>query len=295
MAFYALKDVIKTTFEKKETRFNEKTSATAVPTGFNDIDQLLSGLQRSDLIVIAGGPNMGATTLCLNIAARAAIEKKIPVAVFSLDLTKEHVVQRMLSSESRVRLDKIKAGALNDEDWGRLTEAMARLYEARVYVDDTPVRRTDRMGSMMKQLKVLKRDSGIKLVIVDYLQLFIEKPGEKHFAAAESLKNIAKALNVPVIAVLRLQYFKDDDEMDYRPGLPYLRRRYFIVERYADVVMLVYRDCFFNPCKCPRKKCSCGKRNAMEVIIEKNRNGPVGSVNLFFDWEIVRLENISGK
>lgn len=294
MAFYALKDVIKDVFEGVEKRFDKKESVTTVPTGFHDIDLLLSGLQRSNLIVIAGRPNMGTTALCLNIAAHAAIEKKIPAAVLSLDLTKEEVVQRMLSSESRVSLDKMKTGSLNKEDWGRLTTAVGRLYEAPVYVDDTPVRRTDRMDRTMKQLKELKRNSGIKLVIVDYLQLFAEKPGENHFAAAESLKNTAKALNVPVVAVSQLQSFADE-RMDYRPALSDLRRCDLIVERYADVVMFVYRDSMYNPCECPREECSCGKRNAMEVIVEKNRNGPVGRVNLFFDWEIVRLENIPGK
>ncbi|MBI5810161.1 MAG: AAA family ATPase [Deltaproteobacteria bacterium] len=319
MTFSTLKDVIKDAFAGIEKRsdkkkpatgvpawivghgvgippsiFFKKKPATGVPAGFHDIDTLTSGFQRSDLIVIAGRPSMGKTTFCLNIAAHAAIEKKLPVAVLSLDLTKEEVVQRMLSSESKVSLNKIKTGSLNDEEWGLLTGAVGHLYKAPVYVDDAPVRRTDRMDGLMKQLKEIKRDSGIKLVIVDFLQLFAGKPGENHFVAAESLKNIAKALDVPVIAVSRLPRFEDGRE-DCRPALSDLRRCNMLIERYADVVMFVHRDSMYNPCKCPRKKCSCGKRNAVEVIIERNRNGPTGSVNLFFNHEIVRLENISDK
>ena len=287
--FWALKDIIKDTFETIERLYEKKTHITGVPTGFKDIDGLTAGLQDSDLVIIAGRPSMGKTSFCLNIAELAAIEHNIPVAVFSLEMSKEQLVQRMLSSRARVDLQRLRSGYLKDEDWGRLTTAVGALYDAPIFIDDSPAQSVLEMRAKARRWK---GELGLKLVIVDYLQLMrgrrsMDNREQEISEISRSLKAMAKELHIPVVALSQLSRMTERREGS-RPQLSDLRES-GAIEQDADVVMFVYRESVYRPCDCPKELCTCGMRRGAEIIVAKQRNGPTYTVKLTFLNEYTRF------
>ncbi len=287
---YALRDIIKDAFETIEKLYEKKTHVTGVPTGFREIDTLTAGLQDSDLIIIAGRPSMGKTAFCLNIAEHAAIEAGLPVAVFSLEMSKEQLVQRMLASRARVDLQSLRRGSLKDADWGRLTTAVGTLYEAPIYIDDTAAQSVIEMRAKARRWK---GEFGLRLVIVDYLQLMRGRKSDNReqeiSEISRSLKAMAKELHMPVIALSQLSRMAERRENN-RPQLSDLRES-GAIEQDADVVMFVYRESVYKKCECPKELCTCGLRRNAEIIVSKQRNGPTDTINLTFLNEFTRFEN----
>ncbi|MFQ5354035.1 MAG: replicative DNA helicase, partial [Thermodesulfobacteriota bacterium] len=289
--FFALKDIIKDTFESIEQLYAKKSSITGVATGFTDLDRLTAGFQDSDLIIIAGRPSMGKTSFALNIAEMAALDHNTPVAVFSLEMSKEQLVQRMLSSRAKVDLSKLRSGFLKEEDWPRLTTAVGSLYDAPVFIDDTPAQSVLEMRAKARRWK---SEFGLRMVIVDYLQLM---RGRKSSASREqeiseisrSLKAMAKELHIPVVALSQLSRMTERREGN-KPQLSDLRES-GAIEQDADVVMFVYRESVYRPCECPKDYCSCGKRGDAEIIVAKQRNGPTDTIHLTFLKQYTRFEN----
>jgi len=272
--FYHVKDLLLSTFERIEKLYHTKGGITGVPTGFPDLDSMTSGLQPSDLIIVAARPSMGKTAFALNIAQNAAIRYKIPVAIFSLEMSKEQVVQRMLCAESNVDSHKLRTGKLEEEDWPRLARAMGPLSEAPIYIDDTPGITSLEIRAKARRLKAEK---GLGLVVIDYLQLISSK-GQSETRQQEiseisrSLKAMARELNVPVLALSQLSR-APDARADHRPVLSDLRESGSL-EQDSDLVAFLYRENYYNP--------DTDKKNIVEVIIAKQRNGPTGKVELLW-------------
>lgn len=290
-SFYALKDIIKDTFETIEKLYERKSHVTGVPTGYKELDKITAGLQDSDLIIIAGRPSMGKTSFCLNIAENAAIEHNSPVAVFSLEMSKEQLVQRMLASRARVDLQKLRSGFLKEEDWGKLTNAVGSLYDANIFIDDTPAQSVLEMRAKARRWK---NELGLKLVVIDYLQLMrgrrnTDNREQEISEISRSLKAMAKELQLPVIALSQLSRMAERREGN-RPQLSDLRES-GAIEQDADVVMFVYRESVYKPCDCPRDLCTCGMRRSAEIIVAKQRNGPTDTAKLTFLHEFTRFED----
>lgn len=291
-SFYALKDIIKDTFETIERLYERKTHVTGVPSGFKDLDKLMSGMQNSDLIIIAGRPSMGKTSFALNIAENAAIDAASPVAVFSLEMSKEQLVQRMLASRARVDLHKLRSGFLKQEDWGRLTTAVGALYEAPIYIDDTPAQSVLEMRAKARRWK---NELGLKLIVIDYLQLMrgrkaTDNREQEISEISRSLKAMAKELNLPVVALSQLSRKAEQRGEGAKPQLSDLRES-GAIEQDADVVMFVYRESVYKKCECPKELCTCGMRKSAELIVAKQRNGPTDTVKLTFLNEYTRFED----
>ncbi|MBI5903033.1 MAG: replicative DNA helicase [Deltaproteobacteria bacterium] len=290
-SFFALKDIIKDAFETIERLYEKKAHITGISTGYKGLDKLTSGLQNSDLIIIAGRPGMGKTSFALNIAENAAIDGSTPVAVFSLEMSKEQLVQRMLSSRAHVDLQKLRSGFLKDEDWGKLTTAVGALYEAPIYIDDTPAQTALEIRAKARRWK---EDLGLKLVVIDYLQLMrgrrnTDNREQEISEISRSLKAMAKELHIPVIALSQLSRMTERREGN-RPQLSDLRES-GAIEQDADVVMFVYRESLYKPCDCPRELCTCGMRKGAELIVAKQRNGPTDTIKLTFLNEYTRFED----
>ncbi len=286
---YALKDLIKDSFETIEKLYERKTHITGISTGFKDLDKITAGLQNSDLIIIAGRPAMGKTSFCLNVAEYAAIEGKMPTAVFSLEMSKEQLVQRMLSSRAMVDLQRIRSGFLKDSDWGSLTTAVGKLYEAPIYIDDTPAQSVLEMRAKARRWKA---EFGIKLIVIDYLQLMrgrrsSDNREQEISDISRSLKAMAKELHLPVVALSQLSRMTERREGN-RPMLSDLRES-GAIEQDADVVMFVYRESVYKPCECPPDLCTCGRRKTAEIIVAKQRNGPTDTIKLTFLNEFTRF------
>lgn len=290
-SFTMLKDLMKGTFETIENLYAKKSHLTGVSTGFKDLDELTSGMQSSDLIIIAGRPSMGKTSFALNIAENAAIENNSPVAVFSLEMSKEQLAQRMLASRAKVDLQNIRRGFLRNDDWGRLTTAVGQLSEAPIYIDDTAAQSALEMRAKARRWKA---DFGLKLIIVDYLQLMRGRRANDNreqeiSEISRSLKAMAKELQLPVIALSQLSR-KTEQREGSKPQLSDLRES-GAIEQDADVVMFVYRESVYKKCECPKELCTCGVRRNAEIIVAKQRNGPIDNVNLTFLHEFTRFEN----
>ncbi len=288
---FALKDIIKDTFETIEKLYEKKTHITGVATGFNDLDKLTAGFQPSDLIIIAGRPSMGKTAFAVNIAEHASIKDNVPTAVFSLEMSKEQLVQRMLASKARVGLGKIRSGFLKDEDWPKLTTAVGNLYEAPIYIDDTPAQTVLEIRAKARRWKT---EFDIGLVVVDYLQLIrgrrgIDSREQEISDVSRSLKALAKELHIPVVALSQLSRRTEQREGN-RPMLSDLRES-GAIEQDADVVMFVYRECVYKPCECEKGQCHCGQMRKADIIVAKQRNGPTDDINLTFFNEFTRFEN----
>lgn len=279
-----LKQVLGTTLEKIEYLANNKGNITGVPSFFTDLDNMTSGWQASDLIILAARPAMGKTSFGLNIAQNAAIRGKTSVAVFSLEMSKEQLVQRLMSSEAMIDQHKLRTGRLLDEEWVRLTRAAQPLSTADIYIDDTPAISVLELRAKARRLKA-EKDLG--LIIIDYLQLMRigrreENRQQEISEISRSLKALARELNVPVIALSQLSRAVEQTQ-DKRPALSHLRES-GALEQDADLVMFIYREDYYNP--------ESEKPGIAEIIIAKHRNGPTGTVEMGFIKEFTKFVNI---
>ncbi len=282
-AVVPIKDIVRNQIEIIDRLYQRKEHITGIATGFHEFDTQTAGLQPSDLIVIAARPSMGKSAFMTCIAEHAGMILKVPVAMFSLEMSKEQLIQRMLCSRARVDAHKVRTGFLAQSDWPALTSAAAKLSEAPIYIDDTP-------GLSALELKAkarrLKAQFDIKMIIVDYLQLMqgaanSESRQQEISEISRSLKALARELHLPVIAISQLSRAVESRN-DHRPQLSDLRES-GAIEQDADMVVLLLREEYYNPTEENRGKC--------EVIIAKQRNGPVGSVFLTFIREYTRFEN----
>jgi len=275
-SFYSIRDIVKESFKTIEKLYERKELITGVPSGFKELDRMTAGFQPSDLIIVAGRPSMGKTALCLNVAQYAAIEKRIPVAFFSLEMAKEQLVIRMLCSEARVEGTRLRTGFLTESDWPRLTLAAGNLSDAPILIDDSPALSVLELRAKARRLKA---EYGLGMLIIDYLQLMrgrarAESRQQEISEISRSLKALAKELNMPLIAVSQLSR-KPEERRDFRPQLSDLRES-GAIEQDADVILFLYRDELYN-----RAEDNPNKGKA-EVIIGKQRNGPIGKVELAF-------------
>jgi len=283
-SFVAVGDMIKDTLKTVEKLYERKEMVTGVPTGYDDLDRLTAGLQPADLIVVAGRPSMGKTAFSLNIATNAAFAGT-GVAVFSLEMAKEQLVLRMLCSEARVDNSKIRSGYLGERDFPKLANAAGRLHEAPIYIDDTPAISILELRAKARRL-VRDRTKKVGLIVVDYLQLMrgmgtANNREQEISEISRSLKALAKELHVPVIAISQLNR-RVEDRGDKRPLMSDLRES-GAIEQDADVIMFIYRDEVYNP--------KSDNKGIAEVIVAKQRNGPIDTVELTFLSEFTRFEN----
>ena len=279
--FQAINTVLMDTYEMIEKLCTEKSEVTGITTGFKDLNKKINGLQRTDLILIAARPAMGKTAFSLNLVQNAALKGAASVAVFSLEMSKEQLVQRMLSSQSHVDLKKIKTGTLDENDWPRIVDSMAVLSNVNIFIDDTPGIKISEMRSKCRKLKMEK---GLDLILIDYLQLMEGEGGNESrqqeiAKISRSLKIIAKELNCPVVALSQLSR-APEQRADHRPMLSDLRESGSI-EQDADIVMFLYRDEYYHP--------DSERKNIGEVIIAKNRHGETGSVELVWLGEVQKF------
>ncbi len=284
-AFVRIDSLLHDAFKKIDTLHEHRSAVTGVATGFTDLDKLTAGLQPSDLVIIGGRPSMGKTAFCLNIAEHAALRADSGVAVFSLEMSKEQLAMRMLCSEARVDLSKVRTGHLNDREFRELAEAAARLSYAPVYVDDSPAMSVSELRAKARRLH---RDpqAKLKLVIVDYLQLMRSSEGkdsreQEISEISRSLKALAKELHVPVVALSQLNRQVESRDRG-KPRLADLRES-GAIEQDADVIMFIYREEVYVE--------DSDKQGVAEIIVAKQRNGPIGSVELTFLREYTRFEN----
>ena len=273
--------VLQDTFDMIERLCTEKSEVTGITTGFADLNKKINGLQRTDLILVAARPAMGKTAFSLNLVQNAALKGDASVAVFSLEMSKEQLVQRMLSAQSNVELSKIKTGTLSESDWPRIIDAMAVLSEANIYIDDTPGIKISEIRSKCRRLKIEK---GLDFILIDYLQL-MEGEGKNENRQQEiakisrSLKILAKELNCPVVALSQLSR-SPELRKDHRPILSDLRESGSI-EQDADIVMFLYRDEYYHD--------DSEKKNIGEVIVAKNRHGETGTVELVWFGQVQKF------
>ena len=288
--FTRIKELLWPTMERIEALQRGGKTVTGVASGFNDLDELTSGFQPADLIIVAARPSMGKTAFTLNVAQHAAIEHNVPVAFFSLEMSKESLVQRMLTSEARIDAQRLRKGQLRDDDFPRLARAAGILSSAPVWIDDTPGLTLLEMRSKARRLKA---DAGVGLVVVDYLQLMqgparSESRQQEVSQISRGLKALAKELNVPVIALSQLSRAPEQRTGDNkRPQLSDLRES-GAIEQDADLIMFLYRQEFYDG---PTDKDGNSLEGKAEVIVGKQRNGPTGLVNLFFHKQYTRFES----
>ena len=285
--FVPIKQVVLNALERIEKASRSKGTVTGIPTGFIDLDYKLSGLQPSDLVLIAARPSMGKTAFVLNIAQYIAFKKERGVAVFSLEMSKEQLVNRLFSLESQVDAQSIRTGNMKDSDWEKLIEGAGIIGRSRLIIDDTPGISISELRSKCRKYKL---EHELDVVIIDYLQLMTGSVGKSQESRQQeiseisrSLKGLARELNVPVVALSQLSRAVES-RPDKRPMLSDLRES-GAIEQDADVVMFIYRDEYYN-------KDSEFKRRA-EIIIAKQRNGPVGTVNLAWLGEYTKFANLS--
>ena len=282
--YASIKDILIDTFDNIEQLYKKKSKVSGIESGFTDLDLKTSGLNPSELIMVAARPAMGKSAFVLNIAHHVAMNGKIPVMVFSLEMSKEQMVNRILCSEAEVDSMKVRTGDLDSEDWIKLGKASGNLAEAPIYIDDTPGLSSAELRAKCRKAK-LEKDVG--LIIIDYLQL-MESKGRNESRQNEiseisrSLKILAKELNVPVIALSQLSR-APESRPDHRPILSDLRESGSI-EQDADIVMFLYRDDYYNP--------DTEKKNVAEVIIAKNRSGSTGTVELAWLGKYTKFANL---
>ena len=287
-SFVPVKGVLKGTFQLIEKLYDRKSHVTGVPTGFRKFDEMTAGLQASEFVVVAGRPSMGKTSFCLNVAQHAAIQEGISVAIFSLEMSKEQLVQRMLCSVAKVDSHKLRTVYLSDADWPRLTTGAGILSEAPIFIDDTP---GISLLEMRAKARRLMAEQQLGLVIIDYLQLIsgrgrAESRQQEISEISRSLKAMAKELDVPVVALSQLSRAVESRQPP-RPQLSDLRES-GAIEQDADVVTFLYRPAFYRARK-PEEPDE-PEDNTTEVIIGKQRNGPTGTVHLAFLREYTRFE-----
>ncbi|QNP40798.1 replicative DNA helicase [Lysobacter solisilvae (ex Woo and Kim 2020)] len=273
-------------FDVLQTRYANGDGVTGLSTGYTELDMMTAGLQKTDLIILAARPAMGKTTLALNMAEYAAFRSKLPVAVFSMEMSASQLAMRLISSVGRVNAQRLRTGQLEDEDWSRVTSAIRQLREAKIFIDDEPGMSPVKLAAKARRLK---REHGLGLIVIDYLQL-MAVPGNSENRATEiseisrSLKGLAKELQVPVIALSQLNRSLET-RTDKRPVMADLRES-GAIEQDADMIMFIYRDDYYNKENSPDK-------GLAEVIIGKQRSGPTGSLKLKFFGEYTRFDNLS--
>jgi replicative DNA helicase len=284
--FVSLKEIIKDSIETIDSLYQRKTNITGIATGFDDFDKMTSGLHEGELIVVAGRPSMGKSALACCIAEHVGIALKQPVAIFSLEMSKESLAQRMLCSHARVDASRVRTGFLSQSDWPHLVNAAGKFSEAPIFIDDSSSLSALELRGKARRLK---SQHDLKLIIVDYLQLMdspsMRSEGRQQEIAdiSRSLKALAKELNVPLIAVSQLSR-KPEGRDDKRPQLADLRES-GAIEQDADLVLLLFREEFYAPTE--------ENRGISELMIAKQRNGPTGPIKLAFIKELTRFENLS--
>jgi len=288
-SFFPLSKIILSNIETLEEKQGNRSLVTGVPTGFSLLDNLTSGLQNSDLIILAARPSMGKTALALNIARNAAVDAGVPVAVFSLEMSKEQLSLRMLCSEARIDSSRLKGGFFSMEDWRRLTDAAGILSEAPVYIDDSPSLSAMEIRAKARRMKM---DKNIGLIIIDYLQLMQGRVGAERrdleiSEISRALKSLAKELQLPVMALSQLNRMLEQ-RTDKRPRLSDLRES-GALEQDADVVAFIYRDEVYN------KEEDNPNRGIAEILLSKQRNGPTGDIQLTFLNSYTRFENLAAE
>jgi replicative DNA helicase len=293
-AFYEIKSLLKDTFKSLEELSERQNHITGVESGFADLDKMTAGFQRGDLIIIAGRPSMGKTAFALNIAQYAAIhaENPVSVAVFSLEMSKEQLAMRLLCSESRIDASRMRTGNLADGDWSKLTKGAESLSSGKIFIDDTPAITSTEMRAKVRRLKA---EHGVGMVVVDYLQLMrggdrIESRQQEISEISRSLKALAKELSIPVVALSQLNRSLES-RTDKRPMMSDLRES-GAIEQDADVIAFVYREAVYcEDCRRRDNSCTAGHERDAEVIIGKQRNGPIGTVQMIFCGEYTKFEN----
>ncbi|RKQ32953.1 replicative DNA helicase [Oceanobacillus halophilus] len=274
-AFKSIKDVLIDVYDNIEQLHQQNGDVTGIPTGFRDLDKITSGFQRNDLIIVAARPSVGKTAFALNVAQSVAVNTNENVAIFSLEMGADQLVQRMLCAEGNIDAQRLRNGQLQSEDWGKLTMAMGSLSNAGIYIDDSPGIRVSEIRSKCRRLK---QEHGLGMILIDYLQLIQGSANSKENRQQEvseisrSLKGLARELNVPLIALSQLSRGVESRQ-DKRPMMSDLRESGSI-EQDADIVGFLYRDDYYDQ--------ESEKQNIIEIILAKQRNGPVGTVELAF-------------
>lgn len=274
--FRSMRDVAMNVFENVEYRYSHfGDDVTGLPSGFVDLDRMTSGFQKSDLIIVAARPSVGKTAFALNVAQNAGLRAKASVAIFSLEMSAEQLVQRMMSADQHIDATKLRTGYLNPEDWERLTMSVESLSGSKIFIDDSPVQTVHEIAAKCRRLK---KTEGLDMILIDYLQLIAGRRGRNDNRQQEvseisrTLKQLARELDVPVIALSQLSRAVEQRQ-DKRPMMSDLRESGSI-EQDADIVAFLYRDDYYDK--------ESEKKNIIEIIIAKQRNGPVGTVELAF-------------
>lgn len=282
--FVALKEILPDTIDRLDVLSHTEGDITGIPTGFTDMDDKTAGLQSGDLIVVAGRPSMGKTTLAMNIAENAAIAHKVPTAIFSMEMSAEQLSFRMIGSIGRVNQSHLRTGNLTDEDWSRIDSAVSIMSDAPLFIDDAPALSPTEVRARARRLK---REHDLGLIVIDYLQL-MQVSGTKENRATEiseisrSLKALAKELKVPVIALSQLNR-SVEQRTDKKPVMSDLRES-GAIEQDADLILFIYREEVYEP--------DTPRRGVADIIIGKQRNGPVGEFHLTFLGEFTKFENL---
>ncbi|MBI3983733.1 replicative DNA helicase [Candidatus Microgenomates bacterium] len=273
--FTPIGDILSESFDRMDELHKDKNKLRGVPTGFKDLDYLMAGLQNSDLIILAARPAMGKSSFVLNIAKHVALKEGIPVGIFSLEMSQDQLVDRLLAAESGVDSWKLRTGNLEDTDFTKLNEAMGSLFEAQIFIDDTPSLNSMEMRTKARRMQT---EHGLGLLIVDYLQLMSSGSNSRDGRVQEvsdisrNLKALARELNIPLIAVSQLSR-SVESRMPQIPQLSDLRESGSI-EQDADVVMFIYREEYYNP--------ETNRQHVADILIRKHRNGPTGEVELYW-------------
>jgi replicative DNA helicase len=288
--FVPLRDLVQSSFATIEKLQQHKGLVTGVPTGFVDLDEMTSGLQPSDLVLVAARPSMGKTSFVLNIAQHIGTQTEMTVGFFSLEMSKEQLFMRMLTSEARIDAHRFRSGYLNEKDYGRLSHALGTLAEARVFIDDTA---SIGVLEMRAKARRLQAEHGLHLLVIDYIQLMsgrgrFESRQAELASISRSLKGLAKELKIPIIALSQLSR-ATETRSDHRPQLSDLRES-GALEQDADVVMVIYRE---EQYRTDDGQPNTEAEGTAEIIIGKQRNGPVGTVKLAFIKEHTRFENLA--
>jgi replicative DNA helicase len=284
VGFQSLKDLADSAWNRINFIHENPGVLTGLETGFTDLDQLTSGLQPSDLIIVAGRPSMGKTALAMNIAQHIGVRLKKTVGVFSLEMSRDQLMLRFLCSEARLDSHRLKVGGFTRDEWSRLMRTMAILSEAKIYLDDSSALTPIEMGAKARRLKA---EHGLELIIVDYLQMMrmkgrYDNRQQEITAISRALKEMAKELNVPVIALSQLHRGPETRGKDHRPMLSDLRES-GAIEQDADLVCFIYREEVYEPTE--------DNRGLAEILVRKQRNGPTGDIELVFLKEYTRFEN----
>lgn len=281
----SISETLVNTFQEVEDR-NQGVALPGIPCGFYDLDAMTGGFQRSDLIIVAGRPSMGKTSFAINIAHNIAITQKLPIAIFSLEMSKEQLVQRLLASEAKIESNRLRAGRISQNEWEPLIQAIGTLSEQPIFIDDTPNITVNEMRSKARRLQT-ENGGALGLILLDYLQLMEGSGSDNRVQElsriTRSLKGLARELCVPIISLSQLSR-SVETRTNKRPMMSDLRESGSI-EQDADLVIMLYREEYYNP--------DTPDRGISEVIITKHRNGPVGTIKLLFDSQFTRFRNLA--